>query len=468
MTANALVWFRNDLRLHDNPALTAACKASGRVTAVFIVADEQWQVHGVGSRRLWFTQLAVNELASKLAGIKIGLRILRVPRFVNAAGELLALMQSENASALFFNREYGLDEQVRDKAVVAAVEKAGLSSQLFDGSVILPPGKVLTKNQQPYKVFTAFKREWLRVVHDYPLQPLPEPKALKESSVAKGLPQADFAGKSQPDDLPHASEDEAHKRLASFTERGLFDYDQRRDLPAVEGTSSLSPYLAMGLVSARACLHAARMFNHGELQGGQAGCDTWINELIWRDFYLHLLDAFPAMSLGRALKPETDRLTWHYDDKDFAAWCEGRTGFPLVDAAMRQLNETGWMHNRLRMVVATFLSKYLFIDWRWGEKYFMQQLVDAHFAANNGGWQWSASTGTDAVPYFRILSPVRQAERFDPDAVFIKRFLPELRQVAAKDIHKPGCKALLEAGYPAPIVNLTEAKSACISAFKAL
>ncbi|MEJ2669899.1 MAG: FAD-binding domain-containing protein, partial [Gammaproteobacteria bacterium] len=392
---------------------------------------------------------------------------LTLPRFADIPKALLTHAQAQGVQQLLFNCEYGLDEQGRDTTVAKLAAMAGLTIKTFHGSVVVPPGAVLTKSNQPFKVFSPFKRRWLQVAHTL-LQPVPTPQPMRSSSVLKNTPVAAFINADKSGPLPEASEKSAHHLLSQFIERQLFAYDQQRDFPALPGTSGLSPYLSMGLISPRICVHSARIHNQGELHGGQAGCDSWINELIWRDFYLHIVQANPAVSRRCALKPETDRLVWRQDKKQFAAWCEGRTGFPLVDAAMRQLNQTGWMHNRLRMVVATFLVKYLLIDWRWGEDYFMQQLMDAHFAANNGGWQWCASTGTDAAPYFRILSPVRQAQRFDPEAKFIKQFVSELQNVSARAIHQPGCSTLLATGYPAPMVDLASAKNRCIKAFKAL
>ncbi|MFN3237947.1 MAG: cryptochrome/photolyase family protein, partial [Pseudomonadales bacterium] len=286
----------------------------------------------------------------------------------------------------------------------------------------------------------------------------------KAVSVKLDLPEIDFTIEPE---LSPTTEQAALEQLESFVaERGA-DYQKNRDLPALEGTSRLSAALAVGLVSPVQCFHEAVAASDGDLSKSQ-GLETWVSELIWREFYINVIYCWPDVCKGKAFRPETDAVAWRYDEKDFALWCEGKTGFPIVDAAMRQLNETGWMHNRLRMVTAMFLTKYLLIDWRWGEQYFMSHLVDGHFAANNGGWQWSASTGTDAAPYFRLLSPIRQGERFDPDGDFIKRFIPELKDVSSKALHKPGCSELTETGYPAPMVDLKVAREACLAAFKAL
>jgi deoxyribodipyrimidine photo-lyase len=227
----------------------------------------------------------------------------------------------------------------------------------------------------------------------------------------------------------------------------------------------LSPYLSLGVISIRRCIEAALTINMGEWLSGSVGVVAWLNELIWREFYLHVLAQFPRVSMHQPLRVAAENVRWRDDEHDFAAWCSGRTGFPLVDAAMRQLVQTGWMHNRLRMVCAMFLSKYLLLDWRRGEAFFMRHLIDGDLAANNGGWQWSASTGTDAAPYFRLLNPIRQMERFDGEACFCKQFLPELRGLDAKILLQPGHPELLQAGYPPPLVDLKFARARALQAF---
>ena len=256
-------------------------------------------------------------------------------------------------------------------------------------------------------------------------------------------------------DLWPAGEQTGRRRLRRFVTRLIERYADDRNDPAREGTSALSPYLAIGAVSVRDCLRAAVGANGGRLDG-ENGPGVWISELIWREFYRHVLVGFPRVCMNRAFKPETESLPWREAPADFEAWRQGRTGVPIVDAAMRQLLETGWMHNRLRMVSAMFLTKHLLIDWRWGEKHFMRHLVDGDFASNNGGWQWSASTGTDAAPYFRVFNPYRQSERFDPDGQFIRQYVPELAGVTGRAVHDPSTlpepeRASLD--YPEPIVE---------------
>jgi deoxyribodipyrimidine photo-lyase len=256
------------------------------------------------------------------------------------------------------------------------------------------------------------------------------------------------------------------QRLTTFCQQKLPLYPQLRDIPSVAGTSSLSPYLANGQLGPRRCVETIKLCC---VQAGRDWrSDDWLRELAWRDFYRQLMHHFPRLCQGRPFRPDTDRIQWNSCEADFQAWCEGRTGFPIVDAAMRQLRQTGWMHNRLRMVAASFLSKILFLDWRRGEQYFMQQLIDGEFAANNGGWQWSASTGCDAAPYFRVFNPTRQSQRFDPQGAFIRRFVPELSSLSAKAIHQPSLEDCQRLAYPKPIVDYKLARQYAIDSFKAL
>jgi deoxyribodipyrimidine photo-lyase len=268
-----------------------------------------------------------------------------------------------------------------------------------------------------------------------------------------------------------AGEEHAARRLGQFVGSRIDDYKTRRNFPAVNGTSTMSPYLTMGVVSPRQCFAAGVEANGGRIAGGKAAIKSWLDELVWREFYKHVLIGWPKVSMRRAYRAEYEQIHWNDDEQLFERWCEGMTGVPLVDAGMRQLNQTGWMHNRVRMVVAMYLTKDMFIDWRWGERYFMQKLVDGDLASNNGGWQWSASTGTDAAPYFRIFNPVSQSERFDADGKFIRQFVPELKDVPAKYIHDPyAARGKLEQlpDYPEPAVDHQQARQAALEAFKAL
>jgi len=260
---------------------------------------------------------------------------------------------------------------------------------------------------------------------------------------------------------------EVLNRMRSFCQQRVQDYATARDFPAIDGTSSLSAYLAIGVLSAQQCVARLQHEAGQQLEQEKSGASVWLSELIWRDFYKHILVAFPRLIKHQAFQTETDQINWPNDNRLFAAWCRGETGYPIVDAAMRQLNETGWMHNRLRMITASFLVKDLHIDWRWGERYFMSKLIDGDFAANNGGWQWAASTDTNTAPYFRIFNPVTQSERFDPSGDFIRRYLPMLANKTNKEIHWPH-KPVTAKGYFRPVVEHNEARKLTLVLFSAV
>jgi deoxyribodipyrimidine photo-lyase len=464
----ALVWFRSDLRVDDNTALSRACDDHRRVAAVFYATPQQWRAHDMGDARGDFLWRNLSALHEQLAALNIALQVRIVDRFADIAADLVELAKGLAVEAVHANREYPVNEVARDDAVAVALGRAGIALHLHHDATLLPPGAVLTRQGQPFKVFTPFKRALFDLVSDAPLQCLGVPGRREPwPQAVAALPPSPFVANPEIAGWWPAGEQAARDRLMLFINEKIVDYKQRRDMPALDGTSRLSPYLALGVLSIRRCIEAALAVNSGLWAGGNDGVDCWISELVWREFYIHVLAHFPQVCKYRAFRAETEQLRWRDDDNDFARWAEGRTGFPLVDAAMRQLITTGWMHNRLRMVTAMFLSKYLLLDWRRGERFFMQHLVDGDLAANNGGWQWSASTGTDAAPYFRVLNPLRQAERFDPDGEFTRRFLPALRNVDAKLLLQPGHPALLATGYPAPMVDLKVGRDRALAAFAA-
>ncbi|MDH3583970.1 MAG: deoxyribodipyrimidine photo-lyase [Phycisphaerae bacterium] len=477
MKPRHLVWFRSDLRTADNTALYEACRNSSvHAVGVFIVCGKQWQRHDWGPAKVDFVLRSVEALGDALADRGIPLRVLQVPTFKQVPQALGELARQEKCESLYFNREYEVNERARDERTTNVFQSDGLAVHTFDDQTILPPDEIRTQAGAFYTVFSPFKKSWLKRAKSEAddLSPRQRPRRRSGST-----PRPDkvpdrvegFDPSPMDPDLWPAGEKEAKRRLDRFIDRHAGDYHKDRDLPAVDGTSTLSPYLACGSISARQCLHAAMEANRGRLDGGRKGLDTWISELIWREFYRHVLVGFPRVSKHLPFKRDTDRLPWSEDRDLFQAWCDGQTGYPIVDAAMRQLNATGWMHNRLRMVSAMFLTKDLLIDWRWGERYFMQHLVDGDLASNNGGWQWSASTGTDAVPYFRIFNPTSQSERFDKDGSFIRQWCPELAELDHKAVHDPSrlpplvCSSL---DYPEPIVDHAKARQRTLAAFKKL
>jgi deoxyribodipyrimidine photo-lyase len=472
----SLMWFRSDLRTIDNTALSHACSRSTRgVVGIFLVAPAQWRDHDWGESKVDFVLRNVAALAEELARLNIPLLIRRADRFADAPSTLLDIARDCRCDALFHNREYELNELRRDEQVVQTFNDASIAVESFDDQTILPPDLLRTGQGGWYTVFTPFKKRWIEEVKTrLPLGPRILPQRLPPTGIAgqpvptriDGFGPSPVAAATWPAGQRHAAD-----RLARFIEQRLEHYKDRRDTPGIDGTSSLSPYLACGAISVRQCLQAALDANHGKLDQGRLGAVTWISELIWREFYRHVMVGYPRVCMHQPFKLDTRRIRWSEDRTAFDRWCAGRTGVPIVDAAMRQLAAVGWMHNRLRMIAAMFLTKDLLIDWRWGEQHFARNLVDLDLASNNGGWQWSASTGTDAAPYFRIFNPVAQSRRCDPDGSFIRRYVPELVSLDDRAIHDPSqLPPLLRAGldYPDPIVDHAQARRRVLQAFTAI
>jgi len=464
-----IVWFRNDLRIHDNPALYRAAEDRQGILAVYFLCHEMLKNHGTAPARVDFIRRHLLQLKTDLAELNIPLLVIALDKVTDIGAQLQSLVMQHHVQELLFNAEYPLDEFNRDKAVAETFRAQGIVVKRFHDRVIIPPGMVRNGKGEPYRIFTAFKNNWLQQAKVLSLQPLKKP-ALQPTHPCKASSETDINylfGATQQRDLSAiwpAGEQAANKRLKDFIQYHIEGYQVDRDFPDLEATSQLSPYLAIGSISPRQCIAAALLANKGEWDSGNTGATTWIGELIWRDFYQHVVVDFPDVCKFHAMQKHTETFPWRYDKKLFKAWCDGETGIPIVDAAMLQLKTIGWMHNRLRMVVAMFLTKNLQIDWRMGEHYFMTQLIDGDFAANNGGWQWCASTGTDAAPYFRIFNPVSQSRRFDADGLFIKEYLPALAHLPAKLIHNPPPTP----GYPLPIVDLSLSRKETIALFGAL
>ena len=462
----ALVWFRSDLRVRDNTSLVEAVARGGGVIGVFTICPEQWLEHDWAPVKVDFLRRSVRALSGALAELGVPLKIVGVPRFADVPAALDELADAHGCGGLYFSREYEWNEAQRDAAVRRRFEDAGREVHVCDDSVILWPGAVKTQKGDYYTVFTPFKNTWLGIVDELgepAVLEVPTPQVrldLEPDPVPSEV--EGFTGL-QREDLYPAGEEAALARLGEFMKESADHYAQGRDLPGKAGTSTLSPYLAAGVLSPRQCLAAAR-------SARSEGRQVWVSELIWREFYRHLLVGFPDLSKGQNFRRKYDALPWEHNEEAFEAWCQGRTGYPIVDAGMRQLRATGWMHNRVRMIVAMFLSKHLLIDWRRGERFFMQHLVDGDLAANNGGWQWSASTGTDAQPYFRVFNPWLQSKRYDAEGDHIYEFVPELRGVPAKALHDPAKLGReleqRDLDYPQPIVEHSQARLRAIATFK--
>tara|TARA_Y100000593_G_scaffold15640_1_gene30732 strand:- start:21133 stop:22557 length:1425 start_codon:yes stop_codon:yes gene_type:complete len=467
------MWLRTDLRTQDNTALSEAM-LSGPTIALYLITPQQWQRHDDAPCKVDFWLRNLAELQRALARLNVPLLIRHCADWSDAPAQLAEVCHQHNVCAVHVNEEYGVNESLRDQQVAAYLRQQDIAWHSHLDQLFFRPGSVLTRSGGYFQVYSQFRKVCYERLHSAlpaciaPLRPQ-APLAIASDPIPGAVAGFSTPGASLRELWP-AGEDPAQQRLQRFADEQVSDYDRQRDFPARPGTSQLSAYLAAGVLSPRQCLHAALSANQGEFDSGNPGAVTWINELLWREFYKHILVGYPRVSRHRAFRLETEALRWRDAPQELAAWQEGRTGLPLIDAAMRQLQATGWMHNRLRMVVAMFLTKNLLIDWREGERFFMRQLIDGDLAANNGGWQWSASTGTDAAPYFRIFNPISQSQKFDPDGHFIRHWLPELASLNKRDIHDPAALGGLFApsGYPRPIVDLSRSRERALSAFKDL
>ena len=467
-----LVVFRNDLRVNDNTALYQAQQSGDGVIGLFCYTPKQWQAHGLGDNKIDFVHKHIAALSAALAKKNIPLLISVDTDYKAAVKSIVKRAKEHQVNEVHINIEYEWNERQRDKVLHAALEKAGIELKRHVDQSVIHPSAVKTGNGDYYKVFTPYKRAWIRHCQEQGLPHnelrIKKQKALDVQSDAlpknlRGYTLGPTATKTWP-----IGETKATKLLETFINERVINYKKDRDLPGIKGTSLVSAYLAIGVLSPGQCLRAALAANDGRFNGGNEGIDTWISELVWREYYRHVAFGFPHIVKGHAFKRDTDRIIWNDNNEHYLAWCEGQTGIPIVDAGMRQLVQTGWMHNRVRMIVAMFLSKNLFLDWRLGEAFFNKHLIDADFASNNGGWQWSASTGTDAAPYFRIFNPYSQSQRFDPKGEYIKKYVPELAELTPKQIHEPHKTGLSDIDYPEPIVDCKKTRQAAIEAFKNL
>jgi len=464
----ALVWFRRDLRVHDHAALHQALKAHERVFCVFVFDTTILDRLPRRDRRVEFILRAVEEVAAALREmggaliVRHGDPLAEVPRLAAALG----------VSAVYANRDYAPAAIARDAEVKRRIASAEFLD--FKDQVIFERGEVMTQGGTPFSVFTPYKNAWLKKLDPADLQAWPvadyaahlaPPRSAESLPTLRdiGFEKTDLAELGLPTGMSGAQ-----ALFRDFIER-IDDYAATRDFPAIAGTSGLSPHLRFGTISIR------QLAAHAHAQAGR-GAQTWLSELIWRDFYHAILWHHPRVAT-QCFKPAFDALRWDTAPELFDAWCAGRTGYPLVDAAMRQLTATGWMHNRLRMVTASFLTKDLGLDWRQGEAWFAEKLLDFDLAANNGGWQWAASTGCDAQPWFRIFNPVTQSEKFDAEGRFIRHYVPELTNVPQKFIHAPwrmsataqaACGVRIGRDYPPPVVDHAAARVRTLARFEAI
>jgi deoxyribodipyrimidine photo-lyase len=443
-------WIRRDLRLTDNPTLRAALEV-GDVVPVFIL-DPAFSTQS--PRRRSFLYEGLSALDKDLRARNSYLVI----RHGHPLEVLRQILSETHATAIFAEEDYTPYARKRDLLIASQ-----LPLQLIAGQTIHHPEFVKKADGKPYTVYTPYSKVWKSLLAEIQLLPAPETISTPAGIKSETIPSFET------NPLFPAGEAEAQRRLTKFTNcqtlapgasAGIANYSDTRNRMDLDSTSSLSPYLRFGMLGLRQAVSAAK-----QAKAESRGAEVWLNELIWREFYIQILYHFPYVA-KTAFNASLANIPWRNDESEFTAWKEGRTGMPIVDAAMRQLKETGWMHNRARMIVASFLVKDLLIDWRWGEAWFMENLLDGDLAANNGGWQWTAGTGTDAAPYFRIFNPVLQSEKFDPHGDYIRKWVPELRKLNEKDIHAPWEKGIKVIGYPEkPIVDRSIVKERTMKAY---
>lgn len=460
-----LVWLRRDLRYQDHAALYHALSQCAQVYCVFVfdraILDALRQEGVTADRRVEFILQSVCELDTALRQHGGGVLV----RHGWATEEVPMLATALQADAVFTNEDYEPLANQRDAQVAEKLQAQDCAFLTFKDQVVFAKDDVLSGQGKPFSVFTPYKNAWLKKLTPLDVRAYPTEEyfsALATPGADETIPTLAMLGFA-PSNLQHlklpCGMSGAHALFADFQQR-IGDYHAQRNFPSRKGPSYLSLHLRFGTLSIRTLVRFALETATSDPAAAE-GARTWLSELIWRDFYFMILHHHPHV-VDQSFKPIYDRIVWDNDPQQFTAWCEGRTGYPLVDAAMLQLNQTGYMHNRLRMVVASFLTKDLGIDWRWGERYFARQLNDFDLSANNGGWQWAASSGCDAQPYFRIFNPVTQSKNFDAEGRFIKRYLPQLTHVSERYIHAPwemphseqlACGVLIGKDYPAPIMQ---------------
>jgi deoxyribodipyrimidine photo-lyase len=422
-----IYWFRRDLRLHDNAGLYYALKDKNPVLPIFIfdrnILDE---LEDRCDKRVEFIHQALGDMQSALIKLGSSLDV----RCGFPSDVYKKLLNEYRIEKVFINHDYEPYAKQRDNDIEILLKSSGASLHTYKDQVIFEKSEVVKDDGKPYTVFTPYSRRWKAILNDFYLSSYPNKKYFKNFYKQD---------KKQILSLESMGFKSSHLAFPPKSWKGdvIKKYKEQRDIPSVQGTSRLSVHLRFGTISIRELAREAGSIN-----------ESFLNELIWRDFYHTILWHFPNV-VGHAFKPEYDKIKWRNNEKEFSAWCEGKTGYPIVDAGMRELNETGYMHNRVRMIVASFLTKHLLIDWRWGEAYFAKKLLDFDLAANNGGWQWAAGSGCDAAPYFRVFNPYLQTQKFDPELKYIRKWIPELDELT----------------YPTPIVEHEAARKRCLAAY---
>lgn len=429
-TPVSIFWFRRDLRLDDNAGLYRALKGEHPVLPLFIFDREILEeLEDKDDARVTFIYNEIKKISSELKKHDSSLLVI----YDKAGHAWDSVLKEYNVAAVYTNYDYEPYAKKRDDAIAQKLKKHDILFKTYKDQVIFDRNEVIKNDGDPYTVYTPYMRKWYDTLKPFYLKAYPNKKYFNNFFKTRVLP------------IPTLGEMGFEKSEISFPgkdyEHYIANYAGKRDFPGINGTTHIGLHLRFGTVSIRELASVANQHKD----------KTWLNELIWREFYMMILDHFPK-TMDHAFRPEYDQIKWVNNEVEFKAWCDGMTGFPLVDAGMRELNATGYMHNRVRMVVASFLAKDLLIDWRWGERYFARKLLDYEMASNVGGWQWSAGSGTDAAPYFRIFNPDSQLKKFDPDLTYIKKWVPEYAEFSK---------------YPKPIIDHAFARERCLKAFKA-
>lgn len=483
-------WFKCDLRTFDNKGLHLASKqaktAGIPLICVYLVSPQDFQAHLTSPVRVDFILRTLEVLKRDLEELNIPLYMETVEKRKKLPERLKELVHNWGASHVYTNIEYEVDELRREALLIRRLLEHSISFNAVADTCVVSPGQLASQSGGQFAVYSPWCRAWCRYLNERPhaLDAFPRPAQNPDITRSKFAPLFDSNIPEAPANKQLSEEEktrfktmwppgehEAHERLQKFIKTKIGQYKESRNLPADNGTSVISVHLSSGTLAARTAVREAREANSTKkLDGGNIGHSSWISEVAWRDFYKHVLAHWPYICMNKSFKPEYTNIAWEYSQESFTAWSSGRTGFPIVDAAVRQLNHTGYMHNRCRMIVASFLAKDLLIDWRMGEKYFMEHLVDGDFASNNGGWGFSASSGVDPQPYFRIFNPLLQSEKFDPQGTYIRKWIPELKDIKAPAVHDPyrrgAEKQASENEYPRPIVEHKFSRDRALAKYK--
>ncbi|CAK4031779.1 Deoxyribodipyrimidine photo-lyase [Lecanosticta acicola] len=483
-------WFKRDLRIFDNKALHMASeKAKSKgvpLICVFIVSPQDYQAHLTSSARVDFELRSLEVLRGDLADRDIPLFVKTVEERKEVPAFILEKCEEWGAKHVYCNIEYEVDELRREAKMVKLALKKGIAFDVVHDDVVVAPGDLASGQGKQYSVYSPWFRAWVKYIHEHPhlLNAHDEPqqnpstarskfRSLFDAEIPSAPPNKTLTEEEQKRfaNFWPAGEHEARERLDRFLNDKVGKYKDTRNFPAENSTAMLSVHFSAGTLAARTAVRSARDVNSTKkLDGGNAGITGWISEVAWRDFYKHVLANWPYICMFKPFKYEYSAIEWEYNEEQFDRWCKGNTGFPIVDAAMRQANYMGYMHNRCRMIVASFLAKDLLIDWRMGERYFMEHLIDGDFASNNGGWGFSASTGVDPQPYFRIFNPLLQSEKFDKEGHYIRKWVPELAGIEGIAIHDPygrgKGKEAEKNGYPRAMVDHKQARERALERYK--